>query len=76
MPVPRGPSLASCSVAIATAVIADALEREQRYRARQRCSELALRAVLLRPEAVGWGLPGQGATHTTQVSRRSHHRLK
>ena len=47
--VNRGPSLLSCSDAIAAAVVADIVAREQREEAAQRQREEAWRAVLRRP---------------------------
>jgi hypothetical protein len=52
--VPRGPSLASCSAAIAAAVVADAKAREERESAHQRWFEQAARAVDRRPDRVKW----------------------
>jgi hypothetical protein len=50
--VNRGPNLASCSAAIAAAVIADAEAREQREEAHRRSSEEVRRAVMRRPDRV------------------------
>jgi hypothetical protein len=49
MPVPRGPSLASCATAIAAAAVAGAVARDRREEAAQRRREEAWRAVLRRP---------------------------
>jgi hypothetical protein len=50
--VNRSPSFASCSTAIAAAVLADALAREQRVEAAQRRREETVRAALRRPERI------------------------
>jgi hypothetical protein len=52
VPAPRGPSLASCSDAIARAVIANIEARQEREEAHRRWSEQAFRAVLRRPDKI------------------------
>jgi hypothetical protein len=48
----RGPSLLSCSDAIAAAVIADATARQEREEAAQRRREEAWRAVMRYPQRI------------------------
>jgi hypothetical protein len=50
--VPRGPSLASASTAIAAAVVADAKAREQREEAALRLRKEAWRNVARHPERI------------------------
>ena len=50
--VNRGPSLLSCSDAIAAAVVADIVAREQRDEAAQRLRDEAFRSVVWRPLSV------------------------
>ena len=50
--VSRGPSLASCSDAIASAIVADIVAREQRQEAALERREEAFRAVMRRPLSV------------------------
>jgi hypothetical protein len=50
--VNRGPSLASCSAAIAASIEADAKARGERQAAHERWREDAMRAVMRRPERV------------------------
>jgi hypothetical protein len=50
--VNRGPNLASCSAAIAAAIIADATAREKREEAHRRRCEEAFRAVQRHPLSV------------------------
>jgi hypothetical protein len=55
--VPRGPSLANCSAAIAAAIEADIVAREKREDAARRRSQEAFRAVMRRPLSVAWKSP-------------------
>jgi hypothetical protein len=50
--VNRGPSFASCSAAIAAAVVADIEARQAREEAHRRWSEATFRAVLRRPDRI------------------------
>jgi hypothetical protein len=52
VPVPRGPSLANCSAAIAAAIEADAKARHEREEAALRRMEQAHRAVMRRPARI------------------------
>lgn|GEM_PF-6547844 len=54
MAVNRGPSLLSCSDAIAAAVVADIVARQQREEAAHRRWQEASRAVMRRPLSVAW----------------------
>jgi hypothetical protein len=57
VPVPRGPSLASCATAIAAAAVAEAAAREQREEAAQQRREEAWRAAMQRPQSIALTLP-------------------
>jgi hypothetical protein len=57
VPVPRGPSLASCSTAIAAAAVAEPVAREQREEAAQQRREEAWRAAMQRPQSIALTLP-------------------
>jgi hypothetical protein len=57
MIVPRGPSLANCSAAIAAAVVADIVAREQREEEFRRLRDEAHRAVMRRALSVAWVEP-------------------
>ena len=54
MPVNRGPSLASCNAAIASAAVADIDARQAREEAHRQWSEEAFRAVVRRPERIAF----------------------
>jgi hypothetical protein len=60
VPVNRGPSFADCSTAIAAAVVADIVAREQREEAARRRSQEVSRAVMRRPLSVAWIDPHDG----------------
>jgi hypothetical protein len=68
--VNRGPSLATCSVAIVAAIEADAKARREREEAHRRWSEEASRAVQRRPESIARKPVGAHAVTARRMNDR------
>ena len=64
--VSRGPSLASCSDAIASAIVADIVAREQRQEAALERREEAFRAALRRPQSIALVDPQKVRPHPSE----------